>query len=271
MKSFGKLLAAAIIGLSVAQVPSFAGEDDTDGDFGTRYSVGVDKKIKKGLHVFADEEMRLGDNFSIDRMYTTAGISYKPFSWLKVGAEYSAINVSKTDAQGVEFWDWRHRIAADVTGMYKTGGWKFSLKEKFQATHKTREVFEMEKPQNALALKSRAKVSYDFKRIGLQPYAAFEHKLTLNGAKWDENSADDFHFKDSEFLGDKDVYTSRIRTEVGLDWTVSRSSAICLYGKFDNITDKDIDVKKTKQILKKPITTSERNFTIIGISYTFSF
>lgn len=272
MKKTTRLLLAAIIGLAAFQTPSFADQDDSDGSFGTRYSVGVDKKIRKGFHVFADEEFRLDDTFSIDRMYTTAGVSYKPLDWLKLGVGYSAINVSKVNKDtGADYWDWRHRLAADVTGTCRVGEWKFSLKEKFQATYKTREVFEKEKPQTALALKSRVKVSYNFRRAGLEPYAAFEHKLTLNGAAWDDLSEDMFKFKESEYLGLNDVFTSRLRTEAGIEWKISRSSSIDIYGKMDTITEKDIDCKKNKGVLKQPITTAERNFFIAGIGYTFSF
>ena len=272
MRKIAMLLAAALVSIAAAQVPALAGDDDADNSFGTRYSAGIDKKITKGLHVFAEEEVRVnGDFSSLDRMYTSAGISYKICPYLKVGAGYTAINAWREDSEGVKSWDWRHRGTADITGMIKEGGWKFSLRERFQATYKTREVSEYEQPQTALALKSRFKVSYDIPKTGLSPYVSIEHRLALNGAKWDDLCTDETNFRNSEYIGLKDIYTSRLRSQFGLQWEMSKRNALELYFLYDNITDRNIDCKKSRVMLKEPVTTTQRNFMAVGLGYTFSF
>lgn len=273
MNSTAKLLAAALMGLFAFSAAATAQDaaDDEGLPFGTRYSVGLDKKIIKGLHVELEEEARLVDGVStLDKLYTTAAVSYKVCPYLKVGAGYSAISARRMN-EDVMTWDWRHRGFADITGMIKEGGWKFSLRERFQATYRTREVSVWEKPQTALALKSRFKASYMFKRSGLEPYASIEHRLMLNGAKWDELSTDEANFRKSEYIGLKDVYTNRLRSQFGLKWEISKKNAVEIYGLYDNITSKNIDSKKSKPQLKLPVTTEHSNFAAIGIGYTFSF
>ncbi|MGN0202640.1 MAG: DUF2490 domain-containing protein [Candidatus Cryptobacteroides sp.] len=268
-----RLLAAALLGIFTAQLPAFADDEDSSTDFGTRYSAGIDKKIIKGLHVNFEEELRLDGLSSLDKSFTSLGLSYKICPYLKVGVGYSAIAARREDDlnPGSKTWDWRHRGTFDLTGMYRTGGWKFSLRERFQATCKTRSVNLWEQPQTALALKSRIKVSYLFYKSGLEPYASFEHRLLLNGAEWDSRSTDIYEYTNSSYIGHSDVYTNRLRGELGLKWEISKKNAVEIYWLYDDITDKEIDAKKSKPILKEPVCKTGSSYTAIGIGYTFSF
>ena len=48
----------------VLALPLAAQDDvDLDNEFGGRVSVELDKKLRKGLHVFLEEEVRLDNNF----------------------------------------------------------------------------------------------------------------------------------------------------------------------------------------------------------------
>ena len=132
MKTYlSKLMAVALIGIFAAQLPAFADDDDDLAtSFGTRYSVGIDKKIIKGLHVDFEEELRLDGISALDKSYTTLGVSWKVLPFLKIGAGYSAIGARTADDlnPGTMVWDWRHRGTFDVTGTVKSGAWKFSLR-----------------------------------------------------------------------------------------------------------------------------------------------
>ena len=67
---------------------------------GARASVGVDYKIKKGLHIEAREEMRMADNFAgLSSLRTTLGVTYKPLDFLKVGVGYTLINPYKINKE----------------------------------------------------------------------------------------------------------------------------------------------------------------------------
>ena len=103
---------------------------------GVRASVGVDYKIKKGLHIEAREEMRMADNFAgLSSLRTTLGLTYKPLDFLKVGVGYTLINPYKinkeldNDALYTGFWAPQHRLTADVTGTLKAGKFSFSLRD----------------------------------------------------------------------------------------------------------------------------------------------
>lgn len=275
MKTYlSKLMAVALMGIFAAQLPAFADDDDDLAtSFGTRYSVGIDKKIIKGLHVDFEEELRLDGISALDKSYTTLGVSWKVLPFLKIGAGYSAIGARSADDlnPGSMVWDWRHRGTFDVTGTVKAGAWKFSLRERFQATYRTKTVNEWQQPKTAMVLKSRLKASYDFYRLGLEPYAFVEHRLLMNGAEWDSRSTHIYEYANSTFIGHSDVYTNRIRAQVGLEWDIDGQHAVEIYSLYDRITEKEIDAKKTKPVLKMPVTTTERNFIAIGIGYTFSF
>lgn len=256
--------------LMAAQVPAFAGDDDSEAKFGTRYSIGADKKIAKGFHVFADEEIRLYGVNAVDRLYTNVGTSYKVNDYLKLGLGYSAISVQREDLLGEMYWDWRHRATADITGMIKAADFKFSLKERFQATYKTRDINTYEQPKTAMALKSRFKVAYQRPGMTIEPYVFVEHRLCLNGAKWDENSTTEY-YRNSSYIGNSDVYTSRIRAQLGFQWRLTKHSAIDAYALFDRVTDKIIEAKRTKGTLKLPIFSVDSNYGAAGIGYTFLF
>ena len=102
-------------------------------DFRGRISVGVDKKIIKGLHVGLEAEARLKDNFGrIGRLQADLNVSYKPLPWLKTSLGY----VFMENVNSAGEWKMRHRLYADVTGILDVGYWRLSLKERLQLTHK---------------------------------------------------------------------------------------------------------------------------------------
>lgn len=271
MKKIWTCSAGVLMTLTLAQLPAFAGDDDEGNTIGTRYSLEADRKMSRGFHLFAGEEMRLKDGFSsVDRFHTTAGASFKINDFLKAGVMYTLITVRKDDDLGEKFWDWRHRGSFDVTGTWKPGLWRLSLRERFQATFKTRDVNEYQQPQTALALRSRLKVSRKFPGSKLEPYAACELRLVLNGPKWDANSTDAVQYAVSEYSGHSDVYSDRLRSRVGLEWSLGKHHSLDFYCIYDRFKDKNIDSRK-EPVLKMPVTTSHASYLAFCAGWRFEF
>ena len=127
--------------------------------FSGRASVGADYKIAKGLHLTAEEELRMDDGFSsLGSLRTTLGLSYKLNRYVKLGTGYTLISPYKASWNAFNYP--RHRFYADVTGYLESGDFQFSLKERLQLTHRTGEFNEFQTAPNALALKSRVGVKY---------------------------------------------------------------------------------------------------------------
>jgi hypothetical protein len=231
-----------------------AQDDDESNDFGTRISGEVDKKICKGLHVSLSEELRFND-FDFDRTVTGIGVSYKINSYLKVGGAYYLIGVDDTD------FEWRHRGVFDLTESYKTSNdWKFSLRERFQATYKAYDINEYQKPKTEMALRFRFKVSKKISNTPLEPYASFELKYLLNGARWE----------DEVYKDHGDSYVNRLRGQAGLDWKISQRSGLDFYMIFDHNMETVIDSNKEGTTLKSMYDNNFNKFTV-GVSYKFSF
>ena len=226
---------------------------DPTSDFRGRVSVGIEKKLAKGLHAGLDEEVRFEDGLSaFARSMTTASLSYKFGKHLRAGAGYAFIYIPD---------DIRHRVYADLTGRFKAGSWTFSLRERLQCTHLTREFNEYQQPRNALALRSRLKVSYQLFSKPLEPYLAVELRNTLNGAKYTDAS-------DPTTMTYSDMYADRVRTALGLQWKINKRGSIDFYGLFDACSRRDSDATK-KGVLKSITIEPAYNFTV-GVAYSFA-
>lgn len=275
------MAAALCAALFAAPVTMHADDDDSDA-FGARVSAEVDYKIMKGMHVSVSEEVRfLGGSDIFDRSYSQIGFTYKICDYLKAGLSYTAVAVQKTKVEMpdteeiVTNWtEWRHRVSGDLTASYKVGQWKFSLRERVQGTYKMRELNNYQQPQMGWVLRSRLKVAYEFRSVPLEPYAYFEPRLVLNGAKWGEESTGD-NYKDADFLGHKDVYMNRYRGAAGLEWTLDKRNSIDFYVLYDSLYDKEIDARKEDSKkgvqLKAPITGVSAQRVSVGIGYKYSF
>ncbi len=275
------MAAALCAALFSAPVTMHADDDDSDA-FGARVSAEVDYKIMKGMHVSVSEEVRfLGGSDIFDRSYSQVGFTYKICDYLKAGVSYTAVAVQKTKVEMpdteeiVTNWtEWRHRVSGDLTASYKVGQWKFSLRERVQGTYKMRELNNYQQPQMGWVLRSRLKVAYEFRSVPLEPYAYFEPRLVLNGAKWGEESTGG-NYKDADFLGHKDVYMNRYRGAAGLEWTLDKRNSIDFYVLYDSLYDKEIDARKEDSKkgvqLKAPITGVSAQRVSAGIGYKYSF
>jgi hypothetical protein len=234
-------------------------------DLGGRFSLGVDKKLSKGLHLSIDGELRMKDNFStVGRWQVGADLSYKVNPYLKLGGGYIFIDKLKSSGD----WSPRHRFYVDATGGIRVGDWRFSLKERLQLTHRNADdmnVFQAN--PNSLALKSRIKAQY--KGRSVSPYAYVELRNVFNDpactAKYDGTA-----FSDYQFTGYTDAYVNRLRGALGLEWKLSKQHALdfSILGDYchDKVVDTNAEGTKLKSI------SYERMFnTKFCIGYKFSF
>lgn len=235
-------------------------------DFRTRTSVGIDWKLAKGLHLEADYELRTEDILSsIDRHQATIGLSYKIAPWLKAGVSYTYMYKQRTND-----WTNRHRLSTDLTFSWKSGDWRFSLKEQLRLTHKTESMNYYQEVPNPLVLKSRVKVQYkgfDY----IEPYAFLEIRNTFNdpscSATWNTGSQS---YSDYQFTGYNSMYFNRYRGAIGLEWKLSKHHAIDICAMADYCYDKNLDVNKTGTYLKSFSWDQSLN-GILSIGYKFSF
>lgn len=256
------ILFAVIPSLSWAQ----GTDNDLETDFGARVSASVDKKITKGFHWSVDGEARMSDNLSdFGRYQVGTGLSYKVTPWLKVGAGYIYIQKKNSSDE----WKARHRVYGDATLSYKTGNWRFALKERVQLTHKDVGNAYQSTP-NSVMLKSRFKVSYKASKV-LTPYGYVELRNVFNdpacSATWSTTSQ---AYSDYVFNGYTDTYFNRYRGSIGLEWKLNKRNSLDFFVLGDYCYDKDIDTNAKGTKLKS--LTYDRAFnTAIGIGYQFSF
>ena len=259
-------------------------------DFGVWTSIEASTKLNKQLELSLDGEYRTQSNSSLtERIATGISLSYKnkkvPF--LKADVGYSVMSmyglgetaikyctVDDDDYEEVEgnpiprhknvdspYWYTRHRVTASLTGSVKWGRFKFSLRERYQFTHRMRSYcdrerhyyfgeplykwdYELEdfgqpetlvdekKAKSDHKLRSRLSVSYDIKQCPFEPFAEVEMYNEL----------------DKAFAYDKIRYT------VGTDYKFNKEHKLTLYYRYQDYADID-----------------EVSGHILGIGYAFEF
>lgn len=230
-------LAIALPALAGAQV-----HEDMDFDFRARLSAELDKRIVRGLHLNLSEEFRLKDDFSsVDRFYTTVGLTWKTCPYFKIGAGYTLMNLHRRDDAGGWKWDLRHRATLDLTGMYSAGQFKFSLRERFQLTHRTGDMNIYQNPRNAFALRSRLKAAWAPQNRPVEPYMSVELRNTLNNVHFNSPS---YTAEPGDNISYNDVYINRVRIQPGVEWRLTRRQTLDFFLLADYTYEKDIDAKK---------------------------
>ncbi|MBR5166765.1 MAG: DUF2490 domain-containing protein [Salinivirgaceae bacterium] len=265
-----KIIIASLAALLA--LPTFVSAQDAidDGsDFGGRFSAEVDKKLAKGLHTFANGEVRFNENFSnFWRYQGTAGVSYKVNNYLKTAVSYTFIE-RKTTKDTLTEWKIRHRFTFDITGSYRVGDFKLSLRERLQMTNK-KVNNKYQDVENGWTLRTRLMAQYK----GLTdwtPYAYVDIRNTLNAPKW-TYTFDDLKgvYSDYSWEGYKDVYINRVRLGLGAEWELSKQHSFDFYGLYDFCNEKDIDSNKKGTKLHSVFNHHSRNI-YLGVGYKFSF
>lgn len=252
-------------------VHGFAQErkDTTMTDLRSRVVVNVEKDIiKHKLSVHFSEEARFMDNISnFDRSYTSLSLVYSPWQWLKIAPEYSLVSNLDTDASGHKEWEFRHRIALNLTGVVNFGQWEFSLRERPQVTVRTDSINVCEKMKAAFVLRSRAQAKYSFFSIPLKVYAFVEMTNTLN-------TPDTFVGPTGKGSGEVtfklDNHIAKMRYSVGAQYRFDKRNSVELYYRLDDGQDYDIHITKKNGYLES-VTTENYMHHILGVVYKFKF
>lgn len=268
-------------------------------DFGVWTSVEGSTKLNKQLELSVEGEYRTQDMSSMtERVSGAVNLSYKnknflPFLKADVGYTFMYMNYPgetevkyRTDDAGNDelddegnlipkhknvdapYWTARHRATASLTGSFKWGRFKFSLRERYQYTYRmpsqcdrTRwyynplhellpdiipEYFLDEDPtsedysymtdekkaKSDHKLRSRLSVSYDIKKCPFEPYIEVEVYNQLDNA----------------FAYDKIRYT------VGTEYKINKQNKLKLYYRYQDYADID-----------------EVSGHVLGLGYAFEF
>ncbi|MCD7973758.1 MAG: DUF2490 domain-containing protein [Candidatus Azobacteroides sp.] len=209
-------------------------------DFGIWTSIEVDKKLNKKWNLNGEFELRTRDNTSeVARWGAKVGADYSFIKGLKVGAAYQFLYF-----HDIKYWDFqpRHRFIGYVQGRQKVGRFTFSLRERFQVTHKddsdrikANGKKDTYKINPEWSWRNRIKASYDIPKCKLTPSFSFESFFQLNNP--DGN----------EFDG--------LRYTLSLTYKLDKKHSFDLSG----IYDKEINVKNPE------------NRCVLGIGYAYSF
>ena len=264
MKKLIIISLAAMMALPMAVHADDVIDDGTD--FGGRFSAEIDKKLAKGLHTFANGEVRFNDNFSnFWRYQGTAGVSYKVNNYLKTALSYTFIERKNASDE----WKIRHRFTFDITGSYRVGDFKLSLRERLQLTNKDVNN-KYQDVKNGLTLRSRLMVQYKA-FDALTPYAYVDVRNTLNAPKW-KYEFDDIRgiYADCSWEGYKDVYINRVRLGLGAEWELSKQHSFDFFALYDFCNEKDIDSNKKGTKLHYVANHHSQDISL-GIGYKFSF
>lgn len=273
------IISVIIVSGQLSTVNSVMAQTDVklNPEVGARISVGLDKKIVKGLHVSVEEETRFDNNFrSFDRLQTTLAFKYKVHENVKLGLGYVFIAPYKSDDKA--FNHFRHRLFFDITGTLKLGRWNLSLKERFQWTYRSGDVNLYQNPRNLLALKSRITVKYKSGKIAT-PYAYIEIRNVFNAPvisayyNGSDYMTEDGYTTDVAgwFLtGYNGAYINRVRGSVGVELNLGKYSKLDFYFLADYIHNKVVDANAEGTKLKSY--TKETGFVgNFGLSYIFAF
>ncbi len=229
---------------------------ETDSDLRGRVGFEISKKIIKGLNISWEEELRLKNNItSIDRIYSGLGVTYRITPWFRVGAGYTFIAINhdgKASTDNKKYWDLRHRAAADLLFTYKTGKWTFTFRERPQFTFRTDSVNTREKPKCDMILRHRIKAEYKVHHLPLKPYVGVEVSNTLNAPALADGN-----------------YIDKVRSMLGVEWRISKESALEFYYYFDYVYSRDIHIGRNSGNVT--ITPEKGYHHILGAFYSYSF
>lgn len=262
-----KLIIISLAAILVVPMSILAQDAKDDGtDFGGRVSAEVDKKLMKGLHAFVNGEARLNDNFgNFYRYQGTVGASYKVNNYLKTALSYTFIENKNSKDE----WKIRNRFTFDITGSYRFGDFKLSLRERLQLTCKDVNN-EYQDVAKGLTLRSRLMVQY--KALDAwTPYAYVDVRNTLNAPKWTYDFDDETGiFSNYSYEGNKDVYINRVRLGLGAEWELSKQHSFDFFCLYDFCNEKDIDSNKKGTKLFYSFNHHSQNISL-GVGYKFSF
>ena len=255
----GVLLGAAGFFLAAAQSVSVK-EKDLHNEGRAHLTAGLSYKPVKGLSLSLHEQFRLKDNFTaIDRLNTDVEVGYKVCPYFRLGASYRFMAVCKQDDEEVAAtWNFRHRAAFHVAGLYTVGRWHLSLREKFQSTWRDESVTNLlERPIPALYLRTRFKVEYHCFSHPLQPYLSVECYSPLNQTDYLRQAEQTSSYRHWAF--------DQLDTRLGLEWRLDAHNFLDFYYRLDASRRVDVGANSGK-IRITPVLDH-----IAGVAYCYRF
>lgn len=245
------LLSLLVIALPAAAQDGggVARPEEEQSDFQVRTGFTFEKRITDRLTAAWDEELRLKESMTeVDRIYSSVGMYYAPLKWFKAGLVYTYMVINRGSGSR---WEQRHRLHADFTGSLRIAPrWKLSLRERLRATFLTDEVDPRSKADPEWTLRSRLMVEHELPRLPIVPYLYIELSNTLNAPAAVGNHMD------------------KIRTSLGVKYTVSERSEFDFYYRFD----RKLSFKAAFEGDRLTEVARKEEFNhILGIFYTYSF
>lgn len=242
-------------------------------DFAARASAGVDVKLRKGLHLDVEEEVRAGLD-GLSSLRSTVGLSYKLNKYLKFGGGYTLIN--PFDAEDMAFKAPRHRFFADVTGSYRVGDFQFQLRERVLLTQRTGEFNVYQNTPNEFALRTRFGARYKGIR-DIEPYAFFDLKTLLN-EPWgeiygnpDTSESGKAYYK-YVHSGYTHIYNTRYRLNLGCEFSLYGGHTLTPFLYLDYCTEYEIDTNADGTRLYTASTGwTDTIRPVLGLNYKFNF
>ncbi len=223
-------------------------------DFGVWLSAGVKKRVLPELDASVEGEFRTRDGLSdVDRWSLAAGLAYRICPYLKVDAGYTFIDSNREGGLTGsgnnyynDYWSARHRITASLTGRYVWNRLEFSLRERYQYTHRTAtsvhkynassDVQKKNDKQVAAkstsVLRSRLQVEWNIRKSPFSPYVSCELYHDMSDG-WS---------------------LAKTRWTVGTGYKINKRHSLDVFYRYQNRADED-----------------EQDGHVIGVGYQFKF
>jgi hypothetical protein len=228
--------------LSLASLTAYSQSLWTSADFKAR--------IAKGLSVNAEVDYRTTDQLkATQRVAGSFGLDYKIIKPLKISSGYTYIHqhidTEVTNKGNIipAYWQPKHRFYFDVTGSVNWNRFNFSLRERYQMTHRkeqsvpkfdedgvTQKKDELIDGKTNNMLRSRLQVEYNIKHSRFVPYVSAEIYNSLS---------DSFDY-------------DKFRFTVGSEYKLNKHNSLSIYYRY--ITNSDQD---------------EHSGHILGVGYKF--
>ncbi len=187
--------------------------------------------FNKKLEASVGQEVRLADSFSsLQRSATSVGLSWRFNKYLRASGGYVFIYQNRYE----DGWEKRNRYYGQLTARYKVGRFSFSLRERFQATHRMGVTATSTRANPKMYLRSRLMCELDIRKSKLSPYLSLEYYNTINDPQKNE--------------------LTKIRYTIGTNFRADKNSSFNLYIRY--VTEKDDD--------------DIEGSNIIGLSYSIS-
>lgn len=144
--------------------------------FGTWIEVELTKKFLKKFEISFIPDLRLHDDFTVDKYQFDSKLSYEPVDFLSLSAAYRIKTNVKTKGNEVS-----HRYLFDASLKKEVGRFTPSFRARLTNYNDTKE------DSKVTFIRPRVKVAYDIKGNKIQPYTSYElfhdiqNKLTEKG------------------------------------------------------------------------------------------